>query len=119
MKTLDIAEVPTSLREYIRNLGEEPVALLDDGNPVAVLVPTPNSDLETVTLSLSPTFLAIIESSKLSLATQGGFTTEELRREFKLPAPKRNKKAGQRKRTVKDKKRNSPPGSGEADGSKV
>src|SRR5262249_35987119 len=103
----------------VRGLGKEPVALLHEGNPVAVLMPTPNSDLETVTLSLSPTFLALIESSKLSLATQGGFTTEELRREFGPEAPKPKKKTKQGKRAEKDKKRNTLSGSGDADGSKV
>ena len=63
MKKLNITDVPPCLPDYVQSLGEEPVILLQDGEPVAVLFPVKNADLETVSLSFNPKFLAIIERS--------------------------------------------------------
>jgi hypothetical protein len=81
MKTMNITE----LLGLARSLGEEPVALLHQGRPVAVFLPVRNADLETVSLSFNPEFLAIIERSRASYSEKGGSSSEELRKEFGLP----------------------------------
>jgi hypothetical protein len=120
MKKLNIAELSASLLEYVQALGDEPVALLHEGNPVAVLMPTPNSDMESVSLGLNPKFLAMIERSKESLIRDGGLSTEEVRRHLGLPErAKGKKKTDRRKPGAKKPKTKKAPSSGEADGSKV
>lgn len=86
MKTLDINQVSTPLLDYVRSLGQEPVILLLKKKPVAVLLPVQDADLETVALSFNPKFLAILERSKKRLYTEGGLSTEEVRRELGIPA---------------------------------
>src|SRR5712691_1793744 len=85
MKTMNITELSPDLLGLARSLGEEPVALLHQGRPVAVLLPVRNADLETVSLSFNPEFLAIIERSRASYYQKGGSSSEEVRKEFGLP----------------------------------
>jgi antitoxin (DNA-binding transcriptional repressor) of toxin-antitoxin stability system len=118
MKKLNLAELPASLLEYVQALGAEPVALLHEGKPVAVLLPTPNSDMESISLGLNPKFLAMIERSKESLNRHGGLSTEEVRRHLSLPE-RAKKKTNHRKPGVKKSKTKKAPSSGEADGSQV
>jgi hypothetical protein len=86
MKTLDIRKVPTPLLEYVLSLGEEPVILtLKKNKPVAVLLPVHDADLETVSLSLNPEFLALMEQSQRRLNKEGGLTIEEVRQRLGVP----------------------------------
>jgi len=85
MKTLEIDKIPCSLLEYVQDLGDEGVILTYGRTPLAVLLPVHDADLETVSLSLNPKFLAIIERSKRRLDREGGISTEEMRRRLELP----------------------------------
>jgi antitoxin (DNA-binding transcriptional repressor) of toxin-antitoxin stability system len=80
MKTLEVAQATAPLAEYARDVQNEPLILTMDGKPVAALVPIENADIETVTLSTHPQFLALIERSRLRQKTEGGISTAELRR---------------------------------------
>jgi hypothetical protein len=111
MKTLEITEAPAPLLDYVRSLGEEPVALTVGKKPIAVLLPVQNADLETVSLSLNPKFLAFIERSKRRYYQEGGISSEELRRELGIPPYAERKKstdhnakpkANRRRRKVKN-----------------
>jgi antitoxin (DNA-binding transcriptional repressor) of toxin-antitoxin stability system len=80
MKTVEIAEATKTLAECARGVASEPLVVTDEGKPVAVLLALDNADLETVSLSTNPRFLAIIEHSRSRLAEEGGLSSEEVRR---------------------------------------
>ena len=80
MKTIELAKATGPLAEYARKLKRETVVLMAKGKPVAALVPIGNADLETVTLSTSPSFLAVIERSRARQKVEGGISSEEMRR---------------------------------------
>jgi hypothetical protein len=49
------------------------------GKPVAALVRITNADVETVSLSNNPKFIALIERSRSRQKSEGGISTEEMR----------------------------------------
>ena len=84
MKTLEMAEAMAPLAEYAQDISEDPVILTIGGKPVAALVAIENADLETVTLSTHPQFLALIERSRKRRQAEGGISAEEMRRRLGL-----------------------------------
>ena len=80
MKTLEMAKATASLAEYARDVNKEPVIVTVDGKPVAALMPIENADLETVTLSTHPQFIALIERSRARQKAEGGISNLEMRR---------------------------------------
>lgn len=85
MKSVELAKATAPLAEYARDIGKEPLILMADGKPVAALVAIENADLETVTLSTHPQFLALIERSKDRQKSEGGISSTEMRRRLSLP----------------------------------
>ena len=84
MRTIEMAKATASLAEYAQNVIKDPVILTIDGKPVAALVSINNADLETVTLSTHPQFLALIERSRERQKKEGGISDEEIRRRLGL-----------------------------------
>jgi antitoxin (DNA-binding transcriptional repressor) of toxin-antitoxin stability system len=84
MKTLDISDATQTLAEAARGVSDEPVVLTEDGKPMAVLLPIENADLETVSLSSNPRFLAMIERSRKRQREQGDLSSDEVRRRLGL-----------------------------------
>jgi antitoxin (DNA-binding transcriptional repressor) of toxin-antitoxin stability system len=80
MKILERARATGSLAKYARDPNKEPVILTVGGKPVAALVPIENADLETVTLSTHPKFLALIERSQTRQKSEGKSSSAEMRR---------------------------------------
>jgi antitoxin (DNA-binding transcriptional repressor) of toxin-antitoxin stability system len=80
MKTLEMAQATAPLAEYARDVSREPVILTVGGKPIAALVPVENADLETITLSTHPQFIALIERSRARQRAEGGISSEEMRR---------------------------------------
>jgi antitoxin (DNA-binding transcriptional repressor) of toxin-antitoxin stability system len=80
MKTLELAKATSPLADYARDVKKEPVVLTSGGKPVAALVAIENADLETVTLSTHPQFLALIERSRSRQKAEGGISGQEMRR---------------------------------------
>jgi len=80
MKTLEMAKATAPLAEYARNVSREPVILTMRGKPIAALVSVENADLETITLSTHPQFIALIERSRARQRAEGGISSEEMRR---------------------------------------
>lgn len=80
MKTLEVAQATAPLADYARDMKNEPLILTMNGTPVAALIPLENADVETVTLSTHPQFLALIERSRTRQKTEGGLSSEEMRR---------------------------------------
>jgi prevent-host-death family protein len=80
MKAIEMAEATAALAEYARQVAVEPVIVTVGGRPVAALVAIENADLETVSLSTNPDFLALIERSRARQQEEGGISSEEMRR---------------------------------------
>jgi PHD/YefM family antitoxin component YafN of YafNO toxin-antitoxin module len=84
MKTIDVADATASLAEYTLELTDEPLVILSQGAPVAVLVAVRGSDLESVSLSLNPKFIEIIERSRAQAAAGQSIPMEEMWRRLGL-----------------------------------
>jgi prevent-host-death family protein len=84
MTTIEIKQAKRSLAQYAREAGTEPVVVTSRGKPVAAVVPIANADLETVGLSTSRQFLALIERSRTRHNRQGGISPAEMRRRLGL-----------------------------------
>jgi len=72
MKVIEIAQAKSSLAEYVQEIAKEPVIVAKNGKPVAALMALKNADLETVSLSTNPEFIAIIEESRARRQSEGG-----------------------------------------------
>ncbi len=84
MKTIEMAKATAPLAEYAQDVDKEPIILTKKGKPIAALVTIKNADLETVTLSTNPKFLALIERSRTRQKTEGGISSKEMRRRLQL-----------------------------------
>ena len=89
MKSIELAEATQSLAESACAAADEPVVVTRGGNPIAVVLPPENADLETVSLSTNPGFLAIIERSRSRQQRDGGLSSAEVREQLGL-APTTN-----------------------------
>jgi len=80
MKTVELSKATAPLKAYARDVSKEPMIVTVEGKPVAALVAIGNADLETVTLSTHPQFLALIERSRVRQKSEGGISSKKLRR---------------------------------------
>jgi len=85
MKTLDVAKATLPLSDYAKKVKKEPIVVTKEGRPVAALVSITNADIETVSLSSNPKFIALIERSRSRQKAGGGISTEEMRRRLEKP----------------------------------
>ena len=85
MKTVEIAKATLPLSDYTKKVKKEPVIITKEGKPVAALVSITNADIETVSLSNNPKFIALIERSRARQKSEGGISTEEMRRRLGKP----------------------------------
>jgi prevent-host-death family protein len=83
MKTIEAAKATQPLSDYTKEVSKEPVIVTVKGKPVAALVSISNADMETVSLSNNPQFLNLIERSRSRQKSEGGISTEEMRRRLK------------------------------------
>ena len=74
MKILDVNQATESLAEYVRAMEDEPIILMREGQPIFALVSLENVDLGTVSLSLNPQFIEIIEKSRARQKKEGGIS---------------------------------------------
>lgn len=80
MKTVEVAKATLPLSDYTKKVKKEPVIITREGKPVAALVSITNADLETVSLSNNSKFIALIEWSRARQKSEGGNSSEEMRR---------------------------------------
>jgi antitoxin (DNA-binding transcriptional repressor) of toxin-antitoxin stability system len=83
MRTVEIAKATLPLADYTRDVKKEPVVVTFKGKPIAALVSIKNADMETVSLSNNPQFLALIERSRARQKARGGISAEEMRQRLK------------------------------------
>jgi len=84
VRTLDITEAIQPLAEYAQQVDIGPIVVTIEGQPVAVVVAIGNADLETISLSTNPQFLALIERSRAHQESEGGISSDEMRRRLGL-----------------------------------
>lgn len=80
MKTVEYSKATLPLSDYTKKVKKEPVIVIKEGKPVAALVSIVNADIETVSLSNNPKFIALIERSRSRQKSEGGISSEEMRR---------------------------------------
>jgi prevent-host-death family protein len=89
MKTINVSKATAPLADYVQKVRKGPVILTIDGRPVAALVPIQDADLETVAVGTNPDFLALIERARARHRSEGGISSDEMRRRFGIK-PKRS-----------------------------
>jgi len=82
IRAVEISEAVQSLGEYAQHIGAGPVVVTSGGQPVAVVVSVENADMESISLSLNPEFMEIIDRSRARQEKEGGISSEEMRRRF-------------------------------------
>lgn len=85
MKTVEVAKATLPLSDYAKKVKKDAVIITKEGKPVAALVSITNADIETVSLSNNPKFIALIERSRARQKSEGGISTEEMRRRLEKP----------------------------------
>jgi antitoxin (DNA-binding transcriptional repressor) of toxin-antitoxin stability system len=81
-RTIELTEATQSLAEYAQQIDDGVIVVTRDGRPIAAVVALPNTDAETITLSQSPQFLALIERSRVRQAQEGGISSADMRQRF-------------------------------------
>jgi hypothetical protein len=73
------------------------VVVTNHGKPVMALIGIEGADLETVSLSTDPRFIALIERSRALSKPGTGVPLEEIRRKYGLPKPRKASRKRARK----------------------
>lgn len=84
MKVIEMSQATSPLSEYMQDVDKEPLIFTVGGKPVAALVSIENADWETVSLSTNPEFIELIEQSRAHYKSEGGISSEEMRRRLGL-----------------------------------
>jgi antitoxin (DNA-binding transcriptional repressor) of toxin-antitoxin stability system len=85
MKSSEISEVPASA-PCVKPGCSEPLLLTDHGRLVATIVPAEEDDAESMLLSINPKLKAILERSRSRLETEGGLSSEKVRKQLEIAA---------------------------------
>jgi antitoxin (DNA-binding transcriptional repressor) of toxin-antitoxin stability system len=83
MTTIEIAKATAPLADYARDVGAQPVVVMEGGKPVAAVVSMRNVDSESFALSTDPRFIAMLERSRARQKAEGDISLEEARRRLK------------------------------------
>lgn len=84
MKTLELTKATAPLADYVRHMGKGPMVFTSRHKPIAALILVKNTDLEDLLLSANPKFMAMIERSRARHKSEGGISSEEMRRRLGL-----------------------------------
>jgi len=85
MKTIELSQV-AALTPHVQPGSYEPVVLTQNGRTVAAILPSDEQGVESMLLSLSPHFKAILDRSQHRLEAEGGLSAAEVRARLGLPA---------------------------------
>ena len=84
MRSIELSEV-AALTPLVMTGNQEPVILTQNGLTVAAVVPGDEQDVESLLLSINPQFQAILERSQQRLDSEGGLSSDEVRKRLGLP----------------------------------
>ena len=82
--TIDITEAHHPLADYIRHLESEPTVVMREGKPFAVVMSVDDIDMESLSLSTNPQFMAIIEQARATHTPGTGMSSDEVRKQLGL-----------------------------------
>jgi len=82
MKKVEVTQATNSLEQYARELGQEPLVLTEGGHAIAALFPIDDADVESMALSLSPRFQAVIDRARAESRNGASLSAEDVRREL-------------------------------------
>jgi prevent-host-death family protein len=85
VKTIEIADATGALSDYAQIARRETVVVTRRGRPIAAVVPIDDTDLETLSVSTNPDFIAIIERSRARYRAEGGISLDEMRKKYRVP----------------------------------
>ena len=80
MKTIEISAALKPLAEYAKEL-DDVIVLTSHSKPVAALISLEKVDKESLSLSISPEFLEIIENAREEFKSGRKLSLEEIKRE--------------------------------------
>ena len=81
MKAIEISEASGALSDYAKELGEEILVVISNKKPIAALVSLKNVDRESLALSTSPDFIAIIQAAREEFRSGQKLSLEEMKQE--------------------------------------
>ena len=108
MRTIQLSQASRPLAEYADELDDEIVVLMKKNRPVAAIVPLPNVDRESLSLSSNPKFLRLIQRSRADFAAGRKRSLQEVRELFGLRAPANKAASPGRGRGTPRRKRATP-----------
>jgi len=82
VKKVEVTQATNSLEHYARELGQEPLVLTEGGHAIAALLPIDDADVESMALSLSPRFQAVIDRARAEYRNGASLSAEDVRREL-------------------------------------
>ena len=94
MRTMELNSAIGPLREYGRAYPSEPLVLTTKGKPVAALIHLDRADRESVSLSLNPKFIALLERFRKRARKEGTLPLAEVKRTLATPGNARSRKRG-------------------------
>jgi prevent-host-death family protein len=100
LKTVPKARATRQLAEYVDEVKNEPLVVTQKGQPVAVLFHVADMDLEILSLSTDPDFLAMLERSRQRFKKEGGLSLDEVKKRFGIKTNNAKPKS-RRQRAVK------------------
>jgi prevent-host-death family protein len=83
-RTIELTDATQSLADYAQQVDGGSIVVTSNGKPIAAVVALPNTDAETIALSQSPQFLAIMERSRIRYAQEGGISSADMRKRLGL-----------------------------------
>ena len=86
MKTLEMKQATGDLASYAAQVRREPVVVTDQGRPVMAPMSIENADMESVSLSTDPRFIALIARSRALCKPGMGIPLAEIKRKHGLKA---------------------------------
>jgi len=82
MKTISVQNTTMKLTEVVDLAGKDLVILRHNGKNSFALIRLDEGDLEALSLSQNPDFMAMLDKARLSYEKKGGVSLEEVKRRF-------------------------------------
>jgi antitoxin (DNA-binding transcriptional repressor) of toxin-antitoxin stability system len=85
MRTIELSEV-AALVPLLQSENQELLVVTQNGQTVAAIVPANDQEVESLLLSISPTFQAILNRSQRRLESEGAIPSADVRQRLGLPS---------------------------------
>ncbi|GAK60127.1 hypothetical protein U27_00018 [Candidatus Vecturithrix granuli] len=84
VQTREMTEANHPLADDIPHIESEPIVVMREGKPIAVVVSIDDVDMESLSLSTNPQFLAMIEHARATHTPGTGLSSDEVRKRLRL-----------------------------------